>query len=692
MARLTTQNGDPISKLAFGTMQWGQGSDPDQSRAVFDACRAAEINSFDCAHVYCEGRSEELLGEFAKDERSALFITTKGGYTGGASAQNLTEQFEISLDRLQMDVVDLYFLHRFDPNTALEETLGWMKTEQERGRIRYLGLSNFAAWQIMKSQAVAHSIGTKIDAMQPMYNLVKRQAEVELLPMAIDQDIAVFPYSPLGGGLLSGKYSRGDAEGRLASDTRYRARYGLDWMWDTADGLTAMANEMGTHPASLAVAWVARNPAVTAPLISARTVEQLQPSLTPPTLTDDDYDAITALSQTPPPATDRIEETGLKAPALRQKAKASIAVIGSGLIGSAAGKYLAEAGHDVTLIGPTEPEDTSNHTGVFGSHYDEGRITRAVDPSPFWSEVTIASIARYRDIEKQSGISFFSDVGALVAGPAPHADIRSIQRQLKTADFPVEALGANQLNERLPMFHFPQGTAGFYEAENAGHISPRKLVAAQRILAQKAGATLRNEEVLELALGSKIRVKTESGYSAFDKVLLTTGGFARHLSPIEIPLKTYARTVAFFQISDAEADRLKGQPSLVYRFPDGRDPYLLPPIKYPDGNTYVKIGGDPEDIELDTQDEIIDWFRSGGSPQVTEHLHKMVLELMPNLKIEDVYHSSCVTSFTPDDRPTDISPEPGLHIVAGACGKGAKCSDELGRRAAMNLQEQLGGA
>ena len=308
MPQLTTLSGTPISALAFGTMQFGGGSDDTESRAVYDACRAAGINTFDCAHLYSEGRAEDLLGDFAANERADIFITTKGGYTGGAGATHLTEQLDISLLRLKVDVVDLYFLHRFDPATPLDETLAWMKAQQHRGTIRYIGLSNFAAWQIMKAQAAAHQHGTRIDAIQPMYNLVKRQAEVELLPMAQDQDIAVFPYSPLGGGLLSGKYTQTDAQGRLASDMRYRARYGEDWMWETAQGLATMANDRGLHPASLAVAWVAHNPVVTAPLISARSVEQLQPSLMPPVLSEQDYVALTALSRTPPPATDRLEE------------------------------------------------------------------------------------------------------------------------------------------------------------------------------------------------------------------------------------------------------------------------------------------------------------------------------------------------------------------------------------------------
>ncbi|MEO0343756.1 MAG: FAD-dependent oxidoreductase [Pseudomonadota bacterium] len=375
---------------------------------------------------------------------------------------------------------------------------------------------------------------------------------------------------------------------------------------------------------------------------------------------------------------------------VQQYPNPKIAVIGSGLIGSAAAKYLAEAGVDTTLVGPTEPWDKPRHEGVFGSHYDEGRITRKIDPSPFWSEVTMAAINRYRDIEARSDISFFCDVGAMVAGPTENPDIQSILDQSKQSVLPAHILEDQSLQDHVPMFSFANGTTAFFEASGAGHISPRKLVAAQRKLAAKAGATLIEEEVLSLNHKDGCTIVTESGARHFDTVLLATGGFAQHLSPVDIPLKTYARTVAFFRVSETEGHRLRAQPSLIYRFPDGRDPYLLPPIRYPDGQLYLKIGGDPEDRQLTSQAEINAWFRTDGDPQVAKFLTQTILELMPDLQIEEISHGSCVTSFTPDDRPLDLTPTSHLRIVAGACGKGAKCSDELGRRAAMKVLAPFG--
>ena len=297
------------SPLAFGCMQFGGRADAQTSRAMFDAARAAGITHFDTAHVYTDGQSERLIGEFAQGD-SDVTIATKVGYSGGAGRANLSAQFDESLRRLGTDAVDLLYLHRFDPATSLEETISLFVEWQQSGRIARIGLSNFAAWQVMKAQAVAARFGSRIDVIQPMYNLVKRQAEVELLPMCADQGIAVHAYSPLGGGLLTGKYAQGGA-GRLSEDSRYAARYAPEAMHQAATGLAALASEMGTHPATLAVAWVMSCPITPViPLISARDAAQLASSLAALSLpmTADLRARLSALYPAPPPATDRLEE------------------------------------------------------------------------------------------------------------------------------------------------------------------------------------------------------------------------------------------------------------------------------------------------------------------------------------------------------------------------------------------------
>ena len=307
---ITSPDGTPASKLAFGTMQFGGRADKAASAAMFHACIEAGITHFDTAHLYNDGASETLLGQLAAPMRDRLVIATKAGYSGGAGTDNMLAQFDLSRKRLNMDMVDILYLHRFDPDTDISETLAAFAMLHQRGQIRYVGLSNFAAWQVMKAQCEAQDFDLKIDILQPMYNLVKRQAEVEILPMCADQGIAIAPYSPLGGGLLSGKYGAGGS-GRLTEDDRYAARYSLDYMHNAAQGLSDLAQELGTHPATLAVAWAAAHPSAPTPIISGRAPEQIAPSLAALNypMPKDLYDRISALSPAPPPATDRLEET-----------------------------------------------------------------------------------------------------------------------------------------------------------------------------------------------------------------------------------------------------------------------------------------------------------------------------------------------------------------------------------------------
>ncbi len=307
---LTTPDGTAISKFCFGAMQFGGNADEDTSRDMFDACRAAGLNFFDTAYGYTDGKSETILGGLAAAERDKLFIATKCAGSGGASAQNIHKQFDESRQRLNMDMVDLLYIHMWDNDTPLQETFETLAGLVQKGSIRYIGVSNFAAWQIMKAEYIAQSFGTEIAMLQPMYNLVKRQVEVEILPMAASEGFAVCPYSPLGGGLLSGKYAQGQS-GRLTTNKMYASRYSEDWMYKAASALSDIAEELGVSPATLAVAWAARHPAVFAPIISARSVDQLNPSLQAMTydMSDEVFDRITALSPTPPPATDRSETT-----------------------------------------------------------------------------------------------------------------------------------------------------------------------------------------------------------------------------------------------------------------------------------------------------------------------------------------------------------------------------------------------
>ena len=308
--QLTCLDGSPVSRFAFGAMQWGGPSSDAEASATHAACRAAGINHFDTAHVYGDGASEAVVARLAGPAREGHYIATKVSYPDGNSRAVIARSFTESQARLQMDQIDLLYLHRFDDEVPLEESFEALASLQAAGKIRHIGVSNFSAWQLVKAQGVAARFGTRIDVIQPMYNLVKRQVEVEILPAAADQGIEVCSYSPLGGGLLTGKYARGETGGRFASSAMYRGRYDVDWMRDAAAQLVDLAEAAGTSPATLAVAWLARHAPTVRPILSARTAAQLADSLQGMTfaLGDDLYQRITALSPTPPPATDRLEE------------------------------------------------------------------------------------------------------------------------------------------------------------------------------------------------------------------------------------------------------------------------------------------------------------------------------------------------------------------------------------------------
>jgi len=310
MTALTSPDGTPASRYAFGTMQFGGKADRAASTGMFEAAIEAGITHFDTAHLYTEGQSEQILGSLAAPQRARLVIATKIGYRPGADAGQLRAELDLSLSRLRMDCVDILYLHRHDPEIPLEERLAVLAGLKEDGKIRYIGLSNFAAWQVMKADRLLRGMGHRVDIIQPMYSLVKRQAEVELLPMCESEGITCATYSPLGGGLLSGKYLAGAASGRLAEDPRYAARYAPAFMQDTARALAGIASELGLHPATLACAWIAAHPARPVPILSASAPEQLAPSLAALRFDMDKelYERLSGLSPAPPPATDRNEE------------------------------------------------------------------------------------------------------------------------------------------------------------------------------------------------------------------------------------------------------------------------------------------------------------------------------------------------------------------------------------------------
>lgn len=319
MYRAVGRTGVQVSSLCFGTMSFGGDADEATSKAMFKRCRDQGVNFFDTANVYNRGRAEEILGRCMAGSRDEVVLTTKvynpmgpDVNARGLSRRHLLLEVENSLRRLQTDRIDFYFVHMFDETTPMEETLRALDYLKAQGKILYPAVSNWAAWQIAKALGVsAREQLARFELIQPMYNLVKRQAEVEILPLAASEQLGVIPYSPLAAGLLTGKYgvNKRPERGRIMENQQYSARYAEDTYYEVADRFVAYAAEHGVKPATLAVSWVMGHPAVTAPIIGARTLEQLEDSLAALDLdmTPAWRDEISSLSPTPPPATDRTE-------------------------------------------------------------------------------------------------------------------------------------------------------------------------------------------------------------------------------------------------------------------------------------------------------------------------------------------------------------------------------------------------
>jgi aryl-alcohol dehydrogenase-like predicted oxidoreductase len=314
------RTGLTVSRLCFGTMSFGGDADEQTSAALFARCRDAGINFFDCANLYSRGRAEEILGSLIRGCRDELVLTSKVGMpmgeapnSGGLSRRHILQQVEASLGRLGTDWLDVYFCHCEDPRTPIDQTLRALDDLVRQGKVRYVGLSNWTAWRVARALGRCDQLGlAPVDVIQPMYNLAKRTAEIEILPMARAEGLAVIPYSPLGGGLLSGKYVPGRqvAQGRLTSHATYTKRYAQEAYHRIAESFCAYADRRGLSPVTLAVAWVKAHPAVTAPIIGARNLDQLEPSLAAADyeMTPQEWNEIAALTPPVPVATDRDEE------------------------------------------------------------------------------------------------------------------------------------------------------------------------------------------------------------------------------------------------------------------------------------------------------------------------------------------------------------------------------------------------
>jgi aryl-alcohol dehydrogenase-like predicted oxidoreductase len=296
--RLLGRSGLKVSALAMGTMTLGRNkSGPTGSvglrdaKRLIDQCLAAGVNLIDTANVYAKGQSEEIVGAALKGKRDKVVLATKARFnmlglpnTGGNSRINLIAECERSLKRLQTDWIDLYQVHQWDGETPLEETMKALDSLVKAGKVRYVGCSNFSGWHVMKALAAAKEGGREPFVSQQIhYTLQAREAEYELVPISLDQGLGILVWSPIAGGLLSGKYRR-DKEGPKGS--RHFARawreppiHDEEKLFDIVDVLVDIAKDHRCSAARVALAWLLARPGVTSVIIGGRTEEQFADNL-----------------------------------------------------------------------------------------------------------------------------------------------------------------------------------------------------------------------------------------------------------------------------------------------------------------------------------------------------------------------------------------------------------------------------
>ncbi|MEV7192281.1 FAD-binding oxidoreductase [Streptomyces sp. NPDC093510] len=385
-----------------------------------------------------------------------------------------------------------------------------------------------------------------------------------------------------------------------------------------------------------------------------------------------------------------------------------VVVVGAGLFGSAVAKYLSRGGARVLVIGPSEPtvgEPVSRQ--AFGAYFDEARITRRLGWDEVWGALDAQSLARFRDIEAESGIEFFNESGSLVLLAKSIAQRTSaIRRHCVETGVAVERLGAAELCRQFPELGLPPlagGVEGLLEREQAGCLNPRRLVAAQLALTTAAGGRLLRAAVSSVAKDASsgrwmldVEEQGRSTRIAADKVVIATGAFTNHNQVLpearRLALRTFAEPNLLFEVADSQVDQLRGLPPVVTVDPDDTGDenmsiYLLPPIRYPDDRWYARIGPGMQPCvqELRTVDEMVSWYaHQRVTPQQEALLTSMMGMLIPDLKAESVRAACCIIEKTPSRYPYvgHVEEDESLTVAVGGNGHGARGSDEIGRLAA----------
>jgi sarcosine oxidase len=353
----------------------------------------------------------------------------------------------------------------------------------------------------------------------------------------------------------------------------------------------------------------------------------------------------------------------------------AVAVIGRGLIGSAASRHLAESGLPTALIGPPEPADRQTSTGPFCSHGDEGRITRIAGRTMIWAELAARSVARYADLEARSGLAFHTRCGLVVARP----DLDDWIDAGLIMGSNIHKVDLDWLRQATGI-ELASNTSVAYEGGSSGFINPRRLVAAQTKLTEQAGGIVIAEPVSTIRpVNGRFEIAGPWGTIDADRVLVATGAFGRELLDGELDLELRPRTALMAEMAAASL------PSLILAPPPDqrlRDIHWVPPVRYPDGRLCLKIGGTLATDPVLAPSELVEWFQSDGDATEAEGLEATVRALLPGVEIASTATAPCVITATATGYPYLGWVGDGVAVAVGGNGSAAKSSDELGRLAA----------
>ncbi|HEY5685167.1 MAG TPA: FAD-dependent oxidoreductase [Acidimicrobiia bacterium] len=359
---------------------------------------------------------------------------------------------------------------------------------------------------------------------------------------------------------------------------------------------------------------------------------------------------------------------------------AQLVVVGLGLIGAAAVRHAAVMGSDVVGVGPGEPSDWSTHVGPFASHYDSGRITRVLDPSPTWSELARRSISQYPEIAGRSGVEFHAPVGLLWVGGL--ADLRPVG-----ASHGVDTTAIPFGNRADLPFGFDEDDETILEPAPAGHIDPRKMLRAQQMAAVHEGASLVDDVVESIEEGDDgVRLHLRSGGRLHAATaIVSAGAYAGLLTGRQVPIVPTTEAIVLGEVSSAEASRLSGLPAVIHQDASSGhlDVYAVPPVRYPDGRWYLKLGAETEsDHIVDDHESVRRWMAGEESESRRGLLIDKLTGMLPGVEFLSYAVKPCIYARTPTMLPFVDHLGPRLVVAAGGNGRAAKSADAIGSLAA----------